>query len=76
MRAGDHVSQAHKDRTRGCFLLLRRLLDMGTGSGILSIAALLLGAREAVGVDILRASSASSMRSMWAIWGTASTMSE
>ena len=29
MRAGDHVSQAHKDRTRGCFLLLRRLLDMG-----------------------------------------------
>ncbi len=33
--------------TPGC-----RLLDMGTGSGILSIAALLLGAREAVGVDI------------------------
>lgn len=29
MRAGDHVSQAHKERTRGYFLLLRRLLDMG-----------------------------------------------
>lgn len=30
----------------------RRVLDMGTGSGILSIGALMLGAREAVGVDI------------------------
>ena len=30
----------------------KRVLDMGTGSGILSIGALMLGAREAVGVDI------------------------
>lgn len=45
--------------TRLCCSLLEtlpvkdcRVLDMGTGSGILSIGALLLGAREAVGVDI------------------------
>lgn len=29
MRAGDHVSQAMKDRSKEFFLLLRRLLDMG-----------------------------------------------
>ena len=45
--------------TRLCCELLEKvvrpgdsLLDMGTGSGILSIAALLLGAKRAVGVDI------------------------
>ncbi len=45
--------------TRLCIRLLERavtpgcaMLDMGTGSGILSIAALLLGARRAVGVDL------------------------
>lgn len=45
--------------TRLCSSLLEeavspgcRVLDMGTGSGILSIAALLLGASSAVGVDI------------------------
>lgn len=29
LRAGDHVSQKNKERTRGYFLLLRRLLAMG-----------------------------------------------
>lgn len=29
MRAGDHVSEKHKERSKGYFLLLRRLLDMG-----------------------------------------------
>lgn len=45
--------------TRLCCTLLetlpvegKRVLDMGTGSGILSIGALLLGAEQAVGVDI------------------------
>ncbi len=45
--------------TRMCLELLERAvrpgikaMDLGCGSGILSIAALLLGAREAVGVDI------------------------
>ena len=46
--------------TRGCLMLLDRLfrrwmpervLDLGTGAGILSIACLKMGAREAVGVD-------------------------
>lgn len=47
------------ETTRLCIELLQqylnsgdRVLDMGSGSGILSIAALLLGAREALGVDI------------------------
>lgn len=29
IRAGDHVSEKHKERSKGYFLLLRRLLDMG-----------------------------------------------
>lgn len=29
MRAGDHVSEQNKERSKGYFLLLRRLLDMG-----------------------------------------------
>lgn len=47
------------DTTRLCIRLIERfvtsgvsLLDVGTGSGILAVAALLLGAKNAVGVDI------------------------
>ena len=47
------------ETTRLCMQLLEqtvtkdtRVLDVGTGSGILAITALLLGAKEAVGVDI------------------------
>ena len=47
------------ETTRLCMELLEevvtpetRLLDVGTGSGILAVAALLLGAQSAVGVDI------------------------
>ena len=47
------------ETTRLCLQLLERyvtpgctVLDVGCGSGILAVAALLLGAREAVGVDI------------------------
>lgn len=48
----------HHATTKACLELLEpyvtadtELLDVGTGSGVLSIAALLLGARRAVGVD-------------------------
>lgn len=54
---GDHPT------TRGCLLLLEKrscsgltVLDVGCGSGILGIAALLLGAKVAHGVDISPAS--------------------
>ena len=49
----------HHTTTRACLELLESrvapgcdLLDVGTGSGVLSIAALLLGACRAVGVDV------------------------
>jgi ribosomal protein L11 methyltransferase len=51
----------HHPSTRGCLLLLeetctartgRRVLDVGTGSGILAIAAVKLGAGEVLAVDI------------------------
>lgn len=49
----------HHATTRGCLSMLSRLvtsatrlLDFGSGSGILAIAALLLGARSALGVEI------------------------
>lgn len=41
------LAAIEKHITKGC-----KMLDIGCGSGILSIAALLLGADEAVGVDI------------------------
>lgn len=41
------LSAIEKHITKGC-----KMLDIGCGSGILSIASLLLGADEAVGVDI------------------------
>jgi ribosomal protein L11 methyltransferase len=49
---------AEHGTTRGCLRLLsavlepgQRLLDVGTGSGILAIAGLLLGAESALGID-------------------------
>lgn len=66
-RPGEHVivldpgmafGTAEHGTTRGCLRLLdatvepgQRLLDAGTGSGILAIAAAMLGAREVLGVE-------------------------
>ena len=56
---GSSFGTGGDETTRVCLRLLEtgvkagdRLLDMGCGSGVLSIAALLLGARSALGVDI------------------------
>ena len=50
------VSRSHSDRITGglspCVRPPQRILDCGTGTGILSICALKLGAKEAIGYDI------------------------
>lgn len=56
---GDAFGSGRDETTRVCLRLLQerlspgdRLLDIGCGSGVLALAALLLGAEMAVGVDI------------------------
>jgi ribosomal protein L11 methyltransferase len=59
---GDAFGSGSHPSTRGCLELLQRhrpgedrrwdVLDVGCGSGVLGIAALLLGAHRAVGIDI------------------------
>ena len=56
---GTSFGTGKDETTRVCLRLLEksisandRMLDMGSGSGVLSIAALLLGAESALGVDI------------------------
>lgn len=56
---GDAFGSGRDETTRVCLWLLQerlipgdRVLDLGCGSGVLALAALLLGAEAAVGVDI------------------------
>lgn len=50
---GQHnTTQLCLELLEGCLKFGDRMLDIGCGSGILSIAAMLLGAKEAVAVDI------------------------
>ncbi len=61
IEAGPAFGTGHHGTTLGCLMALEELartrrfnnvLDLGTGSGVLSLAALKLGARRAVGTDI------------------------
>ena len=56
---GEAFGSGRSETTRLCLSLLDsygspgdRILDMGCGSGVLAIAALLLGAKSAIGVDV------------------------
>ena len=61
IEAGPAFGTGHHGTTLGCLLGLehimrhrrvRKVLDLGTGSGVLSIAALKVGAQRAIGTDI------------------------
>ena len=61
IEAGPAFGTGHHGTTKGCLLALSKLarqrrigkdLDLGTGSGVLAIAAMKLGAHSAIGTDI------------------------
>lgn len=61
IEAGAAFGTGHHDTTLGCLLALdgllkghplRRVLDLGTGTGVLAIAAAKTGARQVIGIDI------------------------